>query len=742
MAKQVIDVELRPDPSGLRSLTSDIKEMRKELEEATDPKQVNKLNRALGETEEQIEDINKAVDQFDLSAKFEDVHGELAPLSSRLGELEDRMYEMALAGDTSSETFIAMRAEAARMRQTIIEVDKQVDILAENKGFSVFGDGVGQVGDSLSRLDFDTAAKEAKALATASSKMTFGTAIKGLKQFGSVIGNLGKALLTNPLFLLVTVIGLIVVGFIKLSKYIKPIAALFEAIGDAIGWVIQMIKDFLDWIGITDFASEDAAAKQIERNERLLESEQKKSEGIIDAMEHEIDMRRARGEETEEIERDTLKAKIEAARIEAKLLADTARQIAKLHGLESDEFKEAMKNVEDAKKSFREAIQEIEVFDAGADKRAEEREKKSEAERKAAADKAKAYAADRLAAERQLEDLRLSMIADENERELAMLDTQYQRKIENTKNNEKLLASEKAKIIEALELEAVVKRAELEAKQQQEEQTKEQQEEQARLAKLQEQIAIRDQLELELIEDQFEREKLLRQAQFDEKIADLEEKGLLTNEIEKMLAQQLVDDLAEIDKKAKEEEDARNQEQLEKDRALQDAKLSMVTNGLQLAADVAELFAGRSEQAALVAFRIQKAASLAQATMDGYRAVLSTYAQTPGGPVVKGIAAGVAGAFAAVQIAKIAQQQFQAGAGGGATPSGLGGGGGGGGAAAPAAQAATPNFELFGQANNINTFFQPEAQEQQTPTVIAKVSMNQLSTTEDRLAQIEENGEL
>lgn len=59
------------------------------------------------------------------------------------------------------------------------------------------------------------------------------------------------------------------------------------------------------------------------------------------------------------------------------------------------------------------------------------------------------------------------------------------------------------------------------------------------------------------------------------------------------------------------------------------------------------------------AFQMKKASDLASAVMDGYRSVLSTYAQTKGGPLIKGISAGIAGAFAGVQIAKIASSKFQ-----------------------------------------------------------------------------------
>lgn len=59
------------------------------------------------------------------------------------------------------------------------------------------------------------------------------------------------------------------------------------------------------------------------------------------------------------------------------------------------------------------------------------------------------------------------------------------------------------------------------------------------------------------------------------------------------------------------------------------------------------------------AFEAKKKADLAIAVMDGYKAVLSTYASTPGGPILKGIAAGISGLFAAMNIAKIAASKFE-----------------------------------------------------------------------------------
>ena len=63
-------------------------------------------------------------------------------------------------------------------------------------------------------------------------------------------------------------------------------------------------------------------------------------------------------------------------------------------------------------------------------------------------------------------------------------------------------------------------------------------------------------------------------------------------------------------------------------------------------------------------FRTEKALNIVGATIDGARAVLSTFANTPGELIIKSIAAGLAGVFAATQIALISRQEFKAAKGG------------------------------------------------------------------------------
>lgn len=136
---------------------------------------------------------------------------------------------------------------------------------------------------------------------------------------------------------------------------------------------------------------------------------------------------------------------------------------------------------------------------------------------------------------------------------------------------------------------------------------------------------------------------------------------------------------------------------------IQNQQLQAVQDTFTIIANLSELFAGKSRKQQETAFKIQKAANIANATIDTYKAVMSTYASTPGGPIIKGIAGGVVLTAGLLNVKKIASTQFSSGgasSGGGGSTSSSGGGGGG-----ATNQAVTPNFNIVGN-NGLNQLSQ------------------------------------
>ena len=731
MADKVIDVEIRPNLNGIRSLSAEILKMRNELKTATDPKEVDRLNKALKQTEEQVKDINTATDKFDLGKKFDDVYKDTAPLSSRLGELEDRMYELAFSGKSASEEFAALQKEAVSMRQTIIGVDKQVDILADNKGFSVFGDGLGEVGASLARMDFDTASKQASTLSNNVSKMTFGKAIGSIKSLGSTIISLGKAILSNPLFLLIGVITAIAVGIYKLLDSLGVIKVAFEMLGAVIKVVVDAIKDFLDWIGLTDFAGEESAKKAEANAERRANAEKRAREIVIASMDREIQIRQALGEDTIELERNKLDILIDVARKDVE--AQTKRlQALKLIGLDRNEvYDEEMDKLHEMTQEFEQLKTDRVLIDI------EETNTQKDNQKERIAN-AKEYSQNRLNAERELEDLQAERMQEGVEKELHLNRLKYKRLIEDLKTNEDLTKEEREKFQQQYTHSLMSSNIEIvKANQEKNDKIKEdnKKKEEDELKALNAFNDKKDALEISLMTEGDEKKKAKAQFDFEQRIAQLESEGLYTIEIEKKLKQQLVDDLEKIDTDAKDKEKKREEE-------LKDAKVAIAGSVLSSLSSLTDTFAGKSEASQRRAFNINKAIGIAQATMNTSQAVTKALAETTDPTptqslrIANAVAIGLAGV---AQVASIAKQKFSPSGGGGGggnvpTPSGAGAGGGG-------AQAqATPNLELFGQANGLNTFFQAQGQEQQT--VQAVISLDQFSTSKDKQAQIFENSTL
>ena len=208
-----------------------------------------------------------------------------------------------------------------------------------------------------------------------------------------------------------------------------------------------------------------------------------------------------------------------------------------------------------------------------------------------------------------------------------------------------------------------------------------------------------DKLQRELIKDEQEKEIANLVVAYEEKFAAASENA----ELEKELEEALKSDIAAIQDKYRKEKEAKDKEaadkELERKEMLQQATFDMAKDGLKLLSGIAELFASEDEARAKKAFNIQKAISLASATVEGIEGTIAAYKTAQKSPITVAfpaypiVQAGLAAGFAATNIAKIAKTQFNAPA-----PLTPDGGGGGNNPPAPAAAPTPANFNIVGNA--------------------------------------------
>jgi hypothetical protein len=150
-------------------------------------KQTNALGNSLDNTENSAKGASKSFQ--DLDKTFEQVYGDLQPLTTRMGEAEDRLYELALAGQTATTEYKELLNVVANYRKTQIQTDQTVDAAATTLGQKLGGaaqiaaTGVQGVTAGMA-LFGDQSEETEKALLKVQAAMAFADAISNISSLG------------------------------------------------------------------------------------------------------------------------------------------------------------------------------------------------------------------------------------------------------------------------------------------------------------------------------------------------------------------------------------------------------------------------------------------------------------------------------------------------------------------------------------------------------------------------------
>jgi hypothetical protein len=598
-------------------------------------------------------------------------------------------------------------AEVARLSDNIGQLsdklkdaNEKANVFASGSKFEQAGNAIGLMKSQIASLDFEGAGESAALFANrikAINPAEFGTQIKGLV---SIVGNLGKAfismgatLLMNPIFLIAVAIAAIVAAIgVLLNKLglLKPILDaigwVFEKIGEAIDWVIQKIKDFLDWIGLTNYAEQEAAQAAADAAEKKANAWESFGKKRIAAIDQAIRMDQLDGKNTTELElkkqfliRQTARERIKALQLKYKAMV--------LSGdYDEEEIKKLKEDLAAQRDVVTQSINEGKyIRKKDAKERQEEEKKTSEASVKNAQDEAKKradaykkYKEDRLAVEREIQDLIINAIQDDEARERAATDARYLRQIEDVKRNEKYTADERKRVIELLEEERRAKLLELDNK------------------------AFEDLLQAK----EYQTPQIVK--------AEQDANQVILTELQKFYAEK---------KKQRDRDEA--EEKAKQERAIQIAR-----TGLSAVADLAESFAGKSKEEQKKAFKIRKASNIANATIDTYKSATTALASAPN-PIIGAVFAAIAVAAGIANIKKIASTQFE---GGNAAPTSTASSA----TATPTAMQPTFNFQGSGNnANNLNS-----QNDLSMITVKAVVSESEVTSTQNQVSKYENSAKL
>ena len=654
-------------------------------DEAT--KDFNTFNDALDETAKSAKNVNST---------FEEVYGDLQPLTTRLGEAEDRLYELALAGDTTSKEYQELLTKVGEYRKVQIQTDLAVDgaatTLTQKLGSALNGvtSGFAATQGAMALFGSENEALE-ESLLKVQSALAIQQGVDGLrtsyKELGGATGIATKAqkalnfvMNLNPFVLIATAIVGAIAALASFTSVLDP--------------VIDKLKQFSDFLGLTNLEEEkrekaskaryEAEKKRLDESKKQLEKQAQAQRDYTDAYLGELEIRRRmakkNGDDIKAIDEEILATQIQSVEDEKKNFIEgrnirlqelqaLEQRLLERYGANSAKYREQVKiNQKFATRIRNEEFNEITVFNNqiqtlrldNEDKEAESLERRRQ--------KYREYRDLRLQIARQIEDLENELLEEGIEKELEINRDKFRRLREDAEKNTKLTLEERRRLNDLYTEQEAKSEAEIRNKFRNEE--------------LQKEI------------DFFTENKLpVLQAIADEEVKVEINKWSLIGQAQ-----------AEAYKK---EEALRKRNQ--------DFAVQTTLDGLNLISDITELFGKKGEKQAKRAFQVQKAAQIATATIETYLSAQKAYTSQlipgdPTSPVRAGIAAGVAVAAGLANIAKIASQKFEGGGStGGGSDFSAGGVGGG--------ETVAPQFNVVGD-SGINQL----AQLQQQPTQAFVVS--------------------
>ena len=607
-----------------------------------------------------------------LGDAISDVSDELVPLTSQMGEMEDKLMLMAHAGDTSSAEFKRLSKEVAGMRKTIRETDAGIESLSMTTSGKLGGalqgvaSGFEFATGAMNVMGVDSVAVE-EAMLKVQSAMAMADSISGMKESIPAFKAIGTSAMTafqgikgaigaTGIGLLVIAIGALYANFDKLGGLVDWAKEKFDGMGEGIKTmvkismyplilVIEGVMYALEALGIIESEEEQArsaaakknyarAVKQMEKEAEAAKARKQNFENEQGNYDRLISLAEAEGKSTLGLQKQKIQASIDYQKEQLKEMEltlqafiATKKMTGNFGNLWTDLIADAKTTINEAKENIKDSETELKVLDITAKKEAQARAQEAK-------------------------DEKLALLKAENDakRELYVQDAELMREID-------AIAAEQSLADQEAQQEAALKSAQ--------EYTQ----------------SLMDMPE-EVVEVQEETFGKLAELQF--KWAE----GMKTNRKE-----------------------------------MNDAMIQGASNMFATLGSLSELFQGKSQKAQERAFKVQKAAQIGQATIDTFKAATGAYSSMASipvvGPVLGAVTAAAAVAAGLANIKKISATKFE----GGTVPSGDGGGGGGAGAGG-AASIMSPNFNIVGN-NPVNQLAQLGSQPVQAYVVSGEVSSAQ-----------------
>jgi hypothetical protein len=265
------------------------------------------VNSNFDTTETQLKELTTALKQVDkeatnLDATFEEIYGDLKPLTARMGEAEDRLYELAKAGKQSSQEYKDLLKSVGEYKRVQQQTDLVVDAAAQTMGSKLTGSlNAAAGGFSLAQGSMALFGAESSSVEAAMLKVQSAMAIsQGFETINQSTKSVSALATTVKSYSIVQKIITAGQWLWNAAMTANPLGAIVLAITAVIAAGYGLIK-FFGNVAVTS----KVAMQGIKENSKALEDSkritEKHNQALKDGADYNLAMAKASGKSAEEI---------------------------------------------------------------------------------------------------------------------------------------------------------------------------------------------------------------------------------------------------------------------------------------------------------------------------------------------------------------------------------------------------------------------------------------------------------
>jgi hypothetical protein len=322
-----------------------IERLRKESElleqslgKATTAEEFKKISSEIQKNNDEIKKFEKTLN--DATKPPPKITGEFARLKIELKKAKD---ELQAAFGTGSQKDIEKSAQkVGDIQDKINSLNDTVKNFASGSKFKIIGNLFRDIAGNLFQLDFAQANEQSKQLLAITKSITFKDAIRGIKDLGGTLLNVGTALLANPIFLLGTVVVLLIANFEKLKTSGGILGGTLTFLSHVVEGLKFALVSLTDAIGLTELAFQRL-------NEQKLDGLKKQAEVADLVAKRIIRIQNSLRLDTEQTEKDRLQIIINNAEAQLKVYKKLEKSKGDLTKEERDDYHALARTIGDSR---------------------------------------------------------------------------------------------------------------------------------------------------------------------------------------------------------------------------------------------------------------------------------------------------------------------------------------------------------------------------------------------------------